>query len=168
MRKFLCGVLAGIALVPLGFFLVLQAGFWPIAATSQPSFWESRVALQAVRASVQRAAPPQPNPIAASEENLLAGMKTFKTGCAGCHGEADQPSHWGTNSFYPRVPQFVQEPPQLSSPQMFWIVKHGVRYTGMAAWDGLLSDDEIWKVVTFLNHLENLPPRVAEEFHRKQ
>jgi len=51
---------------------------------------------------------------------------------------------------------------------MFWIVKHGVRYTGMGAWDKLLSDDEIWKVVTFLNHMEHLPPRVAEEFQRKR
>jgi mono/diheme cytochrome c family protein len=47
-------------------------------------------------------------------------------------------------------------------------VKHGVRYTGMAAWDGLLSDDEIWKVVTFLSNSEQLPPRVAAEFHRRQ
>jgi hypothetical protein len=47
-------------------------------------------------------------------------------------------------------------------------VKHGVRYTGMGAWNGLLSDDEIWKVDTFLNRMENLPPRVAEEFQRKR
>jgi len=72
-------------------------------------------------------------------------MKTFKNGCAGCHGDADGPSHWGTTAFYPRVPQFVQQPPRLTEPQMFWVVKHGVRYTGMAAWDGLLSDDETWK-----------------------
>jgi mono/diheme cytochrome c family protein len=146
---------------------VLRAGFWPIAATSQPSSWESRLAMRALQASVERVAPPQPSAITASEENLLAGMRTFKNGCAGCHGDAG-PSQWGTTSFYPRVPQSAQEPPRLTEPQMFWIVKHGVRYTGMAAWDGLLSDDEIWKVVTFLSHLEHLPPRVAEEFHRKQ
>ena len=70
--------------------------------------------------------------------------------------------------FYPRVPQFAQQQPRLTAPQMFWIVKHGVRYTGMGAWDKLLSDDEIWKVVTFLNHMEHLPPRVAEEFQRKR
>jgi mono/diheme cytochrome c family protein len=88
--------------------------------------------------------------------------------CAGCHGDADGPSQWGTTSFYPSVPQFAQQPPRLTAPQMFWIVKHGVRYTGMGAWNGLLSDDEIWKVVTFLNHVEHLPPRVAEEFQRKR
>jgi mono/diheme cytochrome c family protein len=168
MRRLLCGVLIGIILVPLGFFFILLAGLWPIAATSQPSSWESGLALRALRASVERVAPPMPNSITASEENLLAGMKTFKNGCAGCHGDADRPSHWGTTSFYPRVPQFAQDPPRLTAPQMFWIVKHGVRYTGMAAWDGELSDDEIWKVVTFLSRLDHLPPRVAEEFHRKQ
>src|SRR5208282_15139 len=45
---------------------------------------------------------------------------------------------------------------------------HGVRYTGMAAWEGLLSDDETWKVVTFLSRLNHLPPRVAEQFRREQ
>ena len=168
MRKFLSGVLVGLVLFPLGFLLVLWGGFWPTAATSQPSSWENRIASRALQAYVDRVAPPETNPITASEENLLAGMKTFKSACAGCHGDADRPSHWGTTSFYPRVPQFAQEPPRLTAPQMFWIVKHGVRYTGMAAWDGELSDDEIWKVVTFLSHLEHLPPRVADEFHRKQ
>lgn len=168
MLKFLCGILTGIALIPLGFFFVLRAGLWPVAATSQPSSWESRLARGALRASVERAAVAQPNPITASEENLLSGMKTFKNDCAGCHGDAGHPSRWGTTSFYPRVPQFVQEPPQLTAPQMSWIVKHGVRYTGMAAWDGLLPDDEICRVVTFLTNLDRLPPRVAEVFHRKE
>jgi hypothetical protein len=38
MRKFLYRVLIGIILVPLGFFLVLWAEFWPIAATSRRHF----------------------------------------------------------------------------------------------------------------------------------
>jgi thiosulfate dehydrogenase len=168
MRRFLCGVVVGLVLVPLGFFALLWGGFWPVAATSQPPSWESDLALRALRASVGRVAPQQANPETASEENLLAGVKTFKNGCAGCHGDADRPSQWGATSFYPRVPQFAQKPPRLTTPEMFWIVKHGVRYTGMAGWGGELSDIEIWQVVTFLSELDHLPPRVAEEFHRKQ
>jgi hypothetical protein len=48
--------------------------------------------------------------------------------------------------------------------QMFWIVKHGVRYSGMGAWGGLTSDDNIWKTVTFLSHLKSLPPDVEAEW----
>jgi mono/diheme cytochrome c family protein len=41
---------------------------------------------------------------------------------------------------------------------MFWVTKHGVRMTGMPAWTGLLSDDEIWKIVAFIKNSGNLPP----------
>jgi thiosulfate dehydrogenase len=167
VRNFFYGVLVGVILVPLAIFLVVRAGLWPVAATVVPPAWESRLALRALRASVERSAPAEANPVAPTEENLLAGMKVFKDGCAGCHGDASGPSRWGTTSFYPRVPQFVQNPPRLTAPQMFWIVKHGVRYTGMGACDGLLSDTAMWQVATFLSQLDHLPPRVAEEFGRK-
>ena len=167
MRDFLGGVLVGLILFPLAVFVVLRAGFWPVAATSQRSSLESSLALRALQASVERSTPRQTNPIAPTEENLLAGMKTFENACAGCHGDANGPSNWGTTSFYPRVPQFAQQPPQLSPPQIFWIIKNGVRYTGMAASGGFYSDAEIWQLVTFLSNLDRLPPRVAEEFRRK-
>jgi len=33
--------------------------------------------------------------------------------------------------------------------------------TGMPTWDGILSDEEIWKVVAFIKHSNALPPEVA-------
>jgi hypothetical protein len=47
---------------------------------------------------------------------------------------------------------------------MFWIVKRGVRYTGMGAWEGEMSDEKIWTVVTFLHSLRDLPPEVQTEW----
>ena len=69
--------------------------------------------------------------------------------CSGCHGDAGKPSHWGTNAFYPRVPQFDSEPPLKLDWQIFCIVKRGVRYTGMGAWEGEMPEDNIWKVAGF-------------------
>jgi mono/diheme cytochrome c family protein len=51
---------------------------------------------------------------------------------------------------------------------MFFVVKNGIRYTGMGAWDGMLSDVEIWQVVTFLNNLKSLPEPVAAEWKTKR
>jgi mono/diheme cytochrome c family protein len=50
-------------------------------------------------------------PLAASEETLLAGAKIYRINCTGCHGDFGQPSMWGSNAFYPRVPQFAEVPP---------------------------------------------------------
>jgi mono/diheme cytochrome c family protein len=91
-------------------------------------------------------------------------MKMYRDGCAGCHGDAGKPSDWGTKDFYPRVPQFDAQPPQKPDWQLFWIVKHGVRYSAMGGWDGLLPDQKIWNIVTFLSHIRNLPPDVEAEW----
>jgi mono/diheme cytochrome c family protein len=47
---------------------------------------------------------------------------------------------------------------------MFFVVKNGIRYSGMGAWDGMLSDVQIWQVVTFLSNLKSLPEPVAAEW----
>jgi len=108
------------------------------------------------------------NPVTVSEETILAGMKIFRTNCAGCHGEFSHLSRWGTRGFYPRVPQFADAPPSLTAPEMFFVVNNGIPYTGMGAWDGMLSDVEIWQVVTFLNNLKSLPEPVAAEWKTKR
>jgi hypothetical protein len=55
-------------------------------------------------------------------------------------------------------------------------VKNGVRYSGMFAWDGQwgkdstgkdVTDQKIWTTVTFLKHLDSLPPSVAAAWHTK-
>jgi mono/diheme cytochrome c family protein len=101
------------------------------------------------------------NPLLPSDDTLLSGLKIYRDNCAGCHGAFNRPSHWGQNNFYPRVPQFAEAKPGMTAAQMFFVVKHGIRYTGMAGWDGDMADQDIWKVVTFLENLDKLPAPVA-------
>jgi mono/diheme cytochrome c family protein len=46
---------------------------------------------------------------------------------------------------------------------MFWIVKHGIRNTAMPAWGNLLSDEDIWQVVTLVKNFDSLPDSVSAE-----
>jgi hypothetical protein len=59
---------------------------------------------------------------------------------------------------------------------LFWIVQGGVRYSGMFGWAGQfgkdasgkdVSDERIWTAVTFLTHLDSLPPMVDAEWRKK-
>jgi thiosulfate dehydrogenase len=168
MGSFLLGVVTGLVLFPVMAGAWMSQGLMPASATAQPPAWEAKLAQRWLTASVARSAPRASNPIAATDANLLEGMKLYKNGCDGCHGQATQTSSWGTTCFYPRVPQFAQAHPLLSEAELFWVVKNGIRYSGMAGWNGQYSDEEIWKVVTFLSHLDRLPPQVVEEWRRKQ
>ncbi len=168
MRKFACGLLLGALLIPVFALCVFLLGWASVSATSDPPRWESFLARKAFAASVARQAPRLQNPISPTSANLMFGMKFYRDDCAGCHGDAGKPSQWGTTDFYPRVPQFDSEPSLKPDWQIFWIVKHGVRYTGMGAWGALTSDDNIWKTVTFLSHLKDLPPDVQAAWRGTQ
>jgi mono/diheme cytochrome c family protein len=166
----------GIILTMLSLILVLlsvvaiaaQLGWWPVSATPGPSPWESAFGQAVLRASLSRQTRELTNPIQPSNEVLSAGLKIFKMNCVGCHGSLGQPSQWSTRNFYPRVPQFAYNQPHLSSPQMFVAIKDGIRYSGMGAWNGMLSDEEIWKVATFLEHIGSLPPEVEANWKTTQ
>jgi mono/diheme cytochrome c family protein len=164
MRKFVFGLLAGVfgmlivAAVTLGF------GWISVAATSDPPHWESALGRKALDSAIARQAPELQNPIPPTNDNLRLGLKLYRDGCSGCHGDAGSPSRWGMTGFYPRVPQFDAKHPRKPEWQLFWIVKHGVRYTGMGAWENLISDEKIWAVVGFLSHLNDLPPEVESDW----
>jgi mono/diheme cytochrome c family protein len=168
MRNFLSGFALGIVSLPAAFLVLAMMGRLPVVATENSPRWERRLLQFSLERSLSRQVPELKNPVAPTEENLLAGMKTFRNGCAGCHGEADKRSRWGTEEFYPRVPQFGFEPPTLSEGQMFWVIKNGIRYSGMGGNGGPegYSDEQIWKVASFLSRLNALPRNVAAEWHK--
>ena len=164
MKRTVIAFLIGLLLLPLIGIAAALLGLLPWHATSTPSRWETVFADKTLRASVKQFLPDLKNPVPVSEDNLIVGMKIFRANCAGCHGEFGHPSQWGTNGFYPRVPQFADTPPDLSASEMFFVVKNGIRYSGMGAWDEMLSDVQIWQVVTFLSNLKALPEPVAAEW----
>lgn len=168
MKRIILTTLSLILALVLVVAISARLGWWPVSATEMPPQWESAFGQATLYASLSRRARGLTNPIHPSNEVLLAGLKTFKMNCTGCHGSAGQPSQWGTRNFYPRVPQFADNPPHLSAPQMFVVIKGGIRYSGMGAWDGMMSNEEIWKVATFLEHIGSLPPEVEANWKAPQ
>jgi mono/diheme cytochrome c family protein len=115
----------------------------------------------ALDAAIAREAPKRANPIAVDDAALLAGMKLYRSNCEGCHGGGRGPSEWGAK-FYPPVPQFGARPPGRPDWQIVWIIENGLRYSGMGGWKGMMPEEDMWRVASFLSRLDALPPAVAE------
>jgi mono/diheme cytochrome c family protein len=177
MRKFLFGFVVGILTLPIAVLVAAGLGLLPTNANATPSWLEKAFAHLALDAAAARRAPHLTNPIPPTEENLMAGMKLFKNDCAGCHGDPNSASDSEIdNNLYPSPPPFALHPPSKPDYQLFWIVQRGVRYSGMFGWAGQfgkdavgkdVSDERIWTAVTFLTHLNSLPPMVDAEWHKK-
>jgi mono/diheme cytochrome c family protein len=162
MKGFILGVLLTLVVVFGGFYLVMSQGWYPIGADNPPGKMERKYANMAMDAYVDKHMPEGNNPAEANSSNLMEGAMLYEKHCALCHGGGKDRTSPLAHNFSPPVPQILQHIPHDPDAHLFWVVKHGIRMTGMPAWNGVLSDDDIWKTVAFVKHSNNLPPDVQE------
>jgi cytochrome c len=162
MGKFLLGIIVTLLVLILAGLGYAMLGFFPTAANVEPPHLESHLAMGAIDASMERHAPRITNPLMPTDQNLEEGMKLYTMNCAFCHGGLDRKPSTLTTSFYPPAPNLISDPPDDPEWHIFYTIRTGIRYTGMPAWDKTLTDQDIWKITTFLSHMDKLPPAVQE------
>jgi mono/diheme cytochrome c family protein len=158
MRGFVLGILFTLIALVAGGWWCLKQGYVDFAADQKPTAAEERISMAAVDASTDRRAPEGKNPVEPTETNIAAGAQLYLDHCAGCHGLPSNPDSAFARSFNPPVPEFFKDAPDMSDSQNFYIIQHGIRWTGMPAWGKTLSDTQIWQLATFLANVEKLPP----------
>jgi mono/diheme cytochrome c family protein len=168
MRGFILGMLFALIALIAGAYWALEQGYVNFGADQKPGYVEDKMAMTALDRSADRRAPKTENPVAPTEKNLVLGAKLYLDHCAGCHGVPSNADGPFAQSFYPPVPGFFQHAPDMTPAQNFYIIQHGVRWTGMPAWDKTLSEDQTWTLVAFLSNIEKLPPAAQRAFQPDQ
>ena len=151
MGKFVFGLIIGVILVLAGAFVYIHFGYMNMQADQAVGTVERVYMGGAMDRYADRHAPQLKNPLDASDANLVEGIRLYKANCAVCHGGPDKPVSELGLGFSPRAPQFSQDAPDMPENQNYWIIRHGVKMTGMPAWEKVLSDSDLWKLTTFLN-----------------
>ncbi len=156
MGKFILGIVIGVVGVAVGAYIYIHYGFLDMRADLPVAGIERFYMSGAMDNYVDRYAPHSNNPVPPTDDNLIAGIRLYKSNCAGCHGGPDRPVSEVGMGLFPRAPQFLKDAPDMPQNQNVWIIQHGVGRTGMPAWDKLMSDTEIWQVTAFLAKTEEL------------
>jgi hypothetical protein len=90
LKGFIFGVIATVAIASIGGYVVVREGLVPANADATPGSLETWVAGTSLRATLDREAPKESNPIAMTAENLVAGVDLFRQHCAICrHREGE-------------------------------------------------------------------------------
>lgn len=91
------------------------------------------------------------------DENLvILGAGHFHGSCANCHGAPGVPVGPIARAMLPPPPDLVTQMRPWRERELFWIVRNGIKYTGMPAWPDQMRGDEVWAVVAFLRRLPQL------------
>jgi len=149
---------AGIALaVPYGGFFNMAADdhHWSTTADLIDTLRDRNVARQARDVVV-------PENIA-DEKRVADGAGEYAEMCTGCHLAPGMKDTEMRKGLYPMPPNLADPGTRRPAAEQFWIVKHGLKMSGMPAW-GLTHDDErIWSMVAFLQNLPSLSPEQYRE-----
>jgi thiosulfate dehydrogenase len=171
VRAFLLGVLATIVVAAVCGYIVLRSGLVPANADAEPGWLEIWAANTSMDATLDREAPKGPNPVTLTDANLVAGVELYGRHCAICHGTAkgDASASPVAKGLYPGPPQLatdgVEDDPEGFT---FWRIKHGIRWTGMPSWGSTLTDEQIWTLALFLNHMDKLPTAAEQAWQKVQ
>jgi cytochrome c553 len=131
-----------------------SSGHWPITAWLLHFVMRRSVATHAMGLRV---------PSLDAPWLALKGAAHYETGCRGCHGSPDQPRPVIARHMTPQPPSLWAVASEWRPAELFYVVKHGVKFTGMPAWPAQQRDDEVWAVVAFLLLLPGLD---AEGYRR--
>ena len=163
MKRRLRIALGVAALMLIGGFLVAASGVVPIAASSGHAaitFWvlefgkRRSIATHTLGVDL----PPLDEPWLVQK-----GAGHYHDGCRPCHGAPDLPAPRIAAAMTPQPADLLGRVEIYDAEELFYIVKHGIKFTGMPAWPAQERDDEVRALVAFLREL----PRLDAESYRR-
>jgi cytochrome c553/cytochrome c5 len=136
--------------------LVAALGLYNVAASTGHWAIVDHALRFGMERSVKARAPVAAAPSLNDDDLVRLGAAHFELGCAHCHGSPIRPVSPVALGMLPPPPDLGNRVGRWRDSELFWIVKHGIKYAGMPSWPAQARDDEIWAVVAFLRRLPGL------------
>ncbi len=82
------------------------------------------------------------------------GAKVFQTNCQMCHGPQGHGDGPAGTALDPRPKNLAMLQKTAGDDYLFWRINEGKPGTSMVAWKGVLSEEQIWQVISFIRTLK--------------
>ena len=161
IKGILVGFVLAAALIVGGIDYYFTSGMAPAASSDPPMPFEKKLAHMALDAHIEAQKIGDP-PVAADEQNLLAGAQAYKTDCAACHGLPDQPDSPYEKTMYPKPTALFRGKGVTDDPpaESYWKAANGIRLSGMPSFKDRLTNTQLWQVSQLVAHANGLPASV--------
>ncbi len=156
---------ATLSLLAAGGASACLVGYWHLtthglSAREKPWAIEAYLARNVRWLATPKGAAGLKNPVAPTELSIAEARDHFADHCANCHANDGSGNTLINEGLYPPAPDLRGEETQaLTDGEIFYIIKNGIRFTGMPGFGG--EDRENWHLVHFIRHLTELS---REEF----
>ncbi|HYD80300.1 MAG TPA: c-type cytochrome [Paucimonas sp.] len=137
----------------------VHAGVYNVAATEQhtaPVYW---LLDYAMRRSVKLRTDSIETPDLSDAGRIRDGLRIYREKCVQCHGAPGVAPDDLAYGLKPMPASLVATAREWHAAEIYWVVRSGIKMSGMPGWEYRLSDKEIWDVVAFVKRLPDFSPR---------
>ena len=140
-------------------FGVVRSGLYDVGAANPHTKVTEWLTHETMIHSVRRHANAVQAPARFTGSQIEAGFCAYEKHCVECHGAAGVGRQQWVSGLEPAPPYLLDVHQRFSRSELFWIVKNGIKMTGMPSWRSSMSDTEIWDTVAWLEAGAKLPPQ---------
>nr|MDP9121901.1 cytochrome c [Acidobacteriota bacterium] len=152
--RVLAGLLVLVVIVGAGF---VYSGAYDIAASSAEPGWRAHIFETVKDRAIDKRVPTVPPPPPLDDAQMIrTGLIHFSEMCVVCHGAPGVPMSEIGKGLNPDPPNLSMEGEEQSPSRLFWVLKNGIKMSGMPAFGPTHSDAQIWAIVAFLKRLPKL------------
>ncbi len=158
LLSFAAGVVATLTVAAGTVLAVAYSGGYNIAATEEHASFTRWAFDTTFRNSVESRAAAETAPAEISEALLATGASEYKEYCQHCHaGPGVERAEWA-GGMRPRPPHLTEAAAHWELAEIFWLVKHGAKMTGMPAFGPGHDDETLWGIAAFVKRLPAMTP----------
>ncbi len=152
------GVILTLAALGGAGLMVIETGAFDARASTPHDIFTAWSTHTTMIHSMRRGARDVHPPAAFTPAETIAGMRLYEQRCMACHGGPGVARAAWVQGMNPSPPFLLDASRRWTRGQLFWVVKNGVKMTGMPAWGLTESDGDIWNLVAFLEAMPQMKP----------
>lgn len=153
------GFVCALALLGIASIVYVYTGGFDAAASSPHGAFERWVLNATMRRSaVARAVSVHDLPDF-TDKMVRDGFGHYDEMCTTCHGGPGIERSEIGKGLNPQAPTLSDAVKAWTPQQLFWIIKHGVKMTGMPSFGATHDDEQVWSIVAFIEKLPRLSIR---------
>jgi mono/diheme cytochrome c family protein len=156
--RFIWGIVVALVVLVVGALGITYSGAYNVAANvPDPGILKWLLSTNMQRSVVSHAQSIR-TPAQLTDQQARDGLRIYKETCIYCHGAPGKdPGNIG-KGLNPEAPYLPDTVGRWTDAQLFWIIKNGIKMTGMASYGAVHKDEEIWNLVAFVRRLPKMTP----------
>ena len=161
--KYVAGALVGVILLLCGAAIFLYGGRYNVAAIVPHSKATSWILETARDQSIHFHSREIQAPQLKDPKMAKGGFKEYHEMCRQCHGAPGRQRAEFAQGLYPNPPDLTsKEMKELSDRELYWVVKNGIKMTGMPGFGPTHDEEELWAMVAFVKRIPDIQAKEYE------